>query len=72
MRAQDEDVLARLGFARGDVVSWAEVLARVGARLRGADLPSICTTCPWLPLGWCAQGVEAVAAEAAPRGEESP
>ena len=60
MRAQDEDVAARLGLAAGDVVTWADVLRRVASGVRGTDLPSICTTCPWLSLGWCAEGIEAV------------
>ncbi len=60
MRSQDEDVAKRLGLAAGDVVTWAEVLRRVARGVRGADLPSICTTCPWLSLGWCAEGIEAL------------
>jgi uncharacterized protein len=63
MRRQDEDVLARLSLSAGDVLPWREVLARVGASVRGTDLPAICTTCPWLHLGWCAEGVERVRAE---------
>lgn len=62
MRAQDEDVAARLGLRAGDVVPWREIVARVAASVRGADLPTICTTCPWLSLGWCAEGVERVRA----------
>jgi hypothetical protein len=63
MRAQDEDVLGRLGFAAGEVVRWGEVLERIRTRIRGTDLPGICTTCPWLPLGWCAEGVDALRGE---------
>jgi len=58
MRAQDEDVARRLGFEAGQVATWGEILARVADRLRGRDLPGICTTCPWLALGWCAEGIE--------------
>ena len=64
MRAQDEDVLRRLGLAAGGVYAWRVVLDRVRARVRGADLPAICTTCPWLSLGWCAEGVDALRAPA--------
>ena len=60
MRSQDEDVARRLGLRAGDVVTWAEVLGRVAAGVRGTDLPAICTTCPWLALGWCAEGIERV------------
>ncbi len=62
MRAQDEDVAARLGLEAGEVVAWSEVLRRVAASVRGTDLPALCTTCPWLSLGWCAEGVERVRA----------
>lgn len=62
MRRQDEDVARRLGLRVGGTYRWSEVLARVSSSVRGADLPAICTTCPWLPLGWCAEGVDAVAA----------
>jgi hypothetical protein len=58
MRRQDEDVLSRLGVAEGGVLPWGEVLRRVGTNVRGGDLPAICTTCPWLHLGWCAEGIE--------------
>ena len=64
MRAQDEDVLRRLGLAAGGVYPWRVVLDRVRARVRGSDLPAICTTCPWLSLGWCAEGVDALRAPA--------
>lgn len=66
MRAQDAAVLARLGLPVGATVPWAEVLRRIAASVRGADLPGLCTTCPWLPLGWCAEGVEALRPPAAP------
>ena len=66
MRAQDEDVLSRLGLSAGEVAPWSDVLARVAARVRGTDLPAICTTCPWLHLGWCAQGVDGLRAGARP------
>ena len=64
MRAQDEDVLRRLGLAAGGVYPWRVVLDRVRAGIRGSDLPAICTTCPWLSLGWCAEGVDALRAPA--------
>jgi hypothetical protein len=60
--AQDGEVLARLGLGPGAVLAWAEVLARVAERVRGGDLPGLCTTCPWLPLGVCRASVDALAA----------
>ena len=58
MRSQDEDVVRRLGLRAGGVYPWTDILDRVSRFVRGTDLPSICTTCPWLPLGWCAEGIE--------------
>lgn len=58
MQAQDREVLRRLGLAAGDVLPWAQVLARIARSVRGSDLPTVCTTCPWLGLGWCAEGLE--------------
>ena len=60
MRAQDRDVLDRLGLAPGAELAWGDVLERIGRSIRGTDLPGICTTCPWLGLGWCAEGVDAL------------
>lgn len=58
MRAQDEAVAARLRVEPGDVLPWGELAARVRAGVGGRDLPALCTTCPWLSLGWCAEGLE--------------
>jgi hypothetical protein len=65
MRAQDEDVLRRLWLTPGDVVPWGRVLERIARSVKGEDLPGICTTCPWLSLGWCAEGIESLRAPAA-------
>jgi uncharacterized protein len=68
MRAQDEDVARRLGLKDGGVYPWREILERVARSVRGADLPAICTTCPWLSLGWCAEGIEALRTSLAANG----
>lgn len=61
MAAQDREVLRRLGFVEGVQTTWATVLARVRAQVRGHDLTQICTTCPWLGLGLCASAVDRLA-----------
>ncbi len=61
MRAQDEAVLARLWLTAGDVLPWSRVLQRIARHVGGGDLPSLCTTCPWLSLGWCAEGLDELA-----------
>jgi hypothetical protein len=68
MRSQDEDVARRLGLADGGVYRWREILDRVARSVRGADLPAICTTCPWLSLGWCAEGIEGIRTSHAAKG----
>lgn len=60
MRAQDEHVLERLGLETGAVISWTDLRALIATRIRGEDLNTICTTCPWLELGYCAEGVESL------------
>ncbi len=57
MRRQDEIVSARLGARPGEIHLWHELLGLIANRIDPADLPAICTTCPWLPLGVCAEGI---------------
>jgi hypothetical protein len=58
MQAQDRHVLTLLGLKTGSVVRWHDVLDRIRASVRGSDLPDICGQCRWLPLGYCAEGIE--------------
>lgn len=58
MREQDEVVLRKLELKAGARVSWRDILSRIRRSIRGEDLPSICGTCRWLPLGYCREGIE--------------
>ena len=58
MREQDRDVLGRLGLQPGTVLPWREVLARIRRQVTGSDLAKICGSCRWLPLGYCADGID--------------
>jgi hypothetical protein len=58
MRAQDHMVLQTLLLQPGCCVPWSEVLDRIRASVRGADLPSICGRCRWLSLGFCREGID--------------
>lgn len=60
MMAQDVDVMNRLGIGRGEVLSWKEILDRIAQRLQGDMLTDICGTCPWLPLGYCKEGIQSL------------
>ncbi len=60
MRRQDREVMARLGIAEGEILAWGEILRRIAARIEGRDLDAICGACPWRPLGYCREGIEAL------------
>lgn len=60
MKRQDQDVMARLGIAEGEILPWGEILGRIAARVEGGDLDAICGSCPWLPLGYCREGIDAL------------
>jgi hypothetical protein len=55
---QDRQVLELLGLRAGQEVAWAEVLQRIGSRVRGEMLSGICGDCQWLSLGYCKEGIE--------------
>ncbi|NGZ11306.1 MAG: DUF1284 domain-containing protein, partial [Nitrospira sp. LK70] len=55
---QDRVVLGRLGLKAGDHLSWQEVLGKIITSMSGDDLPSICGSCRWLPLGYCREGID--------------
>jgi hypothetical protein len=57
MQAQDQHVLGLLGLQPGTKVRWREVLERIRASVKGSDLPEICGSCRWLPLGYCKEGI---------------
>lgn len=57
---QDHVVLNRLELKPGSVLRWRDILERIPQSIYGSDLPSICGACPWLLLGVCAQGIDAL------------
>ncbi len=57
MRDQDHEVLRRLGLKVGDRLGWQDILTRIRIAVSGEDLPSICGSCRWLPLGYCREGL---------------
>jgi hypothetical protein len=58
IRAQDHDVLRRLGLAPGDRLAWKTILDRIAASITGDSLDDICGQCRWLSLGYCREGIE--------------
>ncbi len=57
MIEQDHEVLRRLGLKVGERLRWQDILARIRTSVTGDDLPSICGSCRWLPLGYCREGI---------------
>lgn len=60
MKRQDQEVMVRLGISEGEALPWEEILHRIAARIEGEDLGAICGSCPWLPLGYCREGIDAL------------
>jgi hypothetical protein len=58
MIAQDQDVMHRLRIAWGEELPWKEILHRISQAVSGEMLPKICGRCPWLPLGYCKEGMD--------------
>lgn len=56
---RDRRVIAALGLHPGEGGTWAELLERAARTFVPADLDRLCATCPWLPLGYCRQGLAA-------------
>ena len=55
--ARDREVLRRLDLQAGDRLTWSTVLNRVSKTFHPQDLTTLCSTCPWLPLGYCQEGL---------------
>ncbi len=58
MKMQDRHVLELLGLRAGERLTWKHALARIRRSVSGKDLPGICGSCRWLPLGYCREGLE--------------
>lgn len=61
MASQDRKVLKLLGLKPGQQVTWGKLLSAIGSRIRSDQLNEICGTCPWLPLGYCKEGLDSLA-----------
>jgi hypothetical protein len=57
MVEQDREVIRRLGLTAGDRLRWGDLLELIRNSVSGKDLPSICSSCRWLPLGYCWEGI---------------
>lgn len=60
VKEHDRRVLDWLGVSSGAAVRWSYVKERIRGRMHPQDLANTCPTCPWRPLGVCAEGIEAL------------
>jgi len=60
MTHQDRDVLQRLALNPGDRIAWQDLLHKISKHIKADDLDLICGKCPWLPLGLCKAGMNAL------------
>ena len=58
MRRQDREVMARLEISNDEILPWGDILRKIGGRVKGEELADICGSCPWLPLGYCKEGIQ--------------
>ena len=58
MGLQDQDVLQRLHLKPSHPIPWQNILEKIKSYITGSDLPKICGKCPWLPLGYCKEGMD--------------
>lgn len=60
MKNQDRVVLEKLGLEVGNRARWRDILDRISRSVCGEDLPAICGTCRWLPLGYCRESMDSL------------
>ena len=66
VRLRDRAVLRRLGWAPGQVRAWQLIRQGLAQCFVPADIELLCASCPWRPLGYCAEGLERLRAESGP------
>lgn len=60
---KDRNILRHLGLDTGMSKSWSDILRIVSERAVPEDIGRLCAGCPWLPLGYCQEGVDLVRSE---------
>jgi hypothetical protein len=59
---RDAAVLKQLGLEPGLQTTWREVEQGLAKRFVPADIPRLCSTCPWLGYGVCEDGIRRIRA----------
>jgi hypothetical protein len=57
MIEQDQEVMGMLGIENEEILEWKTVLTKIGENIKPEMLDEICGQCPWLPLGYCKDGL---------------
>lgn len=55
---RDRAVLSSIGRASGDTAPWDEIRTEVVRAFDPGDLNLLCANCPWLPYGYCQEGLD--------------
>ncbi|MBI3595019.1 MAG: DUF1284 domain-containing protein [Nitrospirae bacterium] len=57
MVSQDREVMQKLGIQSEETLSWETIVQKIGEKMKPAMLDELCGACPWLPLGYCKEGL---------------
>jgi uncharacterized protein len=57
MVEQDQEVMRKLGIQNETVLTWESILQKIKEKMKPSMLDEICGKCPWLPLGYCKEGL---------------
>lgn len=60
VRERDRQVAGRLDLKAEDILTIKEVLDSVKKKIKPGDLSVICKDCPWLKMGYCAEGLKKI------------
>ncbi len=58
VKEMDRRVMEKLGIRPGDRFKASELFDLIKEKIRPEDFKDICGGCEWLPLGFCARGLE--------------
>ena len=60
VRERDRQIAGRLDLKVEDVLTIKEVLNLIKKNIKPGDLSVICKDCPWLKMGYCAEGLKKI------------
>lgn len=57
MVEQDYEVMRRIDIQNNEVLPWSAILQKIRNKMIPSMLDEICGSCPWLPRGYCKEGL---------------